>query len=184
MRKILFVFAMILVLGSCKNATKNLMPSISGKINQVLVIAEKNVWNGPVGDTIKAFFGQEQDGLPQAEPIMDVMNLPEMYFDKNMKGHRNVLQIKISPTIDSAYVQYADSPWAKTQKFIKIAAPNNKVAIQLFEENKMKILGIYAKAERDRLVSIYKRTADSRIFNLFKKKYDMLLYPSSPQVSS
>ena len=176
MRKILFVFAMILVLGSCKNATKNLMPSISGKINQVLVIAEKNVWNGPVGDTIKAFFGQEQDGLPQAEPIMDVMNLPEMYFDKNMKGHRNVLQIKISPTIDSAYVQYADSPWAKTQKFIKIAAPNNKVAIQLFEENKMKILGIYAKAERDRLVSIYKRTADTRIFKLFKKKYDMLLY--------
>ena len=65
------------------------MPAITGKINQVLVIADKNVWTGPVGDTIKAFFGQDQDGLPQVEPIMDVMNLPEMYFDKNMKGHRN-----------------------------------------------------------------------------------------------
>lgn len=77
MRKIWIVLALFFVLGSCKNTTKNLMPSISGKINQVLVIAEKNVWNGPVGDTIKAFFGQEQDGLPQANRSWVVMNLPE-----------------------------------------------------------------------------------------------------------
>lgn len=58
--------------------------------------------------------------------FFDVLNLPERYFDKNMKGHRNVLQVVISPSIDSAYVQYADSPWAKTQKYIKIAAPDRK----------------------------------------------------------
>ena len=76
---------MVLMLGSCKDATKNLMPAVTGKINQVLIIAEKNTWDGPVGDTIREFFGQEQDGLPQAEPIFDVLNLPERYFDKNMK---------------------------------------------------------------------------------------------------
>lgn len=176
MRNVLFIFTMMLVLGSCKNTTKNMMPSITGKINQVLVVAEKNVWEGAVGDSIKAFFGQEQDGLPQAEPIFDVLNLPEMYFDKNMKGHRNVLQVKISPSADSSYIQYVDSPWAKTQKFVKITARDSKAAIQLFEENKLRILGIFAKAERDRLVAIYRRTADSKIFNLFKSKYDILLY--------
>ena len=93
-----------------------------------------------------------------------------------MKGHRNVLQVVISPSVDSAYVRYADSPWAKTQKYIKIAAPDRKTFFKLFDENKLKILGIYAKAERDRLISVYKRTADTRIFNLFKKKYNILLY--------
>lgn len=176
MKNIVFVFVMVLMLGSCKDATKNLMPSVTGKINQVLVIAEKNMWDGAVGDTIREFFGQDQDGLPQAEPIFDVLNLPEKYFDKNMKGHRNVLQVVISPSIDSAYVRYADSPWAKTQKYIKIAAPDRKTFFKLFDENKLKILGIYAKAERDRLISVYKRTADTRIFNLFKKKYNILLY--------
>ena len=176
MKNIVFVFVMVLMLGSCKDATKNLMPAVTGKINQVLIIAEKNTWDGPVGDTIREFFGQEQDGLPQAEPIFDVLNLPEKYFDKNMKGHRNVLQVVISPSIDSAYVQYADSPWAKTQKYIKIAAPDRKTFFKLFDENKLRILGIYAKAERDRLISVYKRTADTRIFNLFKKKYNILLY--------
>jgi len=176
MKGFIFIFAMIFVLGSCKETTKNLMPGISGKINQVLVIADKNLWDGNVGDTIKAFFGQEQDGLPQAEPVFDVLNLPEMYFDKNMKGHRNVLQVVISPSVDSAYVQYVDSPWAKTQKYIKIAAPDKKTFFELFDKNKLTILGTYAKAERDRLVAIYKKTADSRIFNLFKNKYDILLY--------
>ncbi len=123
MKGLIFVFAMILVLGSCKETTKNLMPGISGKINQVLIIADKNLWDGNVGDTIKAFFGQEQDGLPQAEPVFDVLNLPEMYFDKNMKGHRNVLQVVISPSIDSAYVQYVDSPWAKDTEVYKDSGP-------------------------------------------------------------
>ena len=176
MKNIVFVFVMVLMLGSCKDATKNLMPSVTGKINQVLVIAEKNMWDGAVGDTIREFFGQDQDGLPQAEPIFDVLNLPEKYFDKNMKGHRNVLQVVISPSVDSAYVRYADSPWAKTQKYVKSAAPDRKTFFKLFDENKLKILGIYAKAERDRLISVYKRTADTRIFNLFKKKYNILLY--------
>lgn len=99
MKGIIFVFVMVLVLGSCKDTTTSLMPAVTGKINQVLIVAEKNMWDGAVGDTIREFFGQEQDGLPQAEPIFDVLNLPERYFDKNMKGHRNVLQVVISPSI-------------------------------------------------------------------------------------
>ena len=56
MKNIVFIFVMILILGSCKDATKNLMPAVTGKINQVLIIAEKNTWDGPVGDTIREFF--------------------------------------------------------------------------------------------------------------------------------
>ena len=77
MKNIVFVFVMVLMLGSCKDATKNLMPAVTGKINQVLIIAEKNTWDGLVGETMREFCGQEQDGLPQAEPIFDVLNLPE-----------------------------------------------------------------------------------------------------------
>ena len=58
----------------------------------------------------------------------------------------------------------------------KDCSPDRKTFFKLFDENKLRILGIYAKAERDRLISVYKRTADTRIFNLFKKKYNILLY--------
>lgn len=171
MKNIVFVFVMVLMLASCKEATKNLMSSVTGKINQVLVIAEKNTWDGPVGDTIREFFGQDQDGLPQSEPIFDVLNLPEKYFDKNMKGHRNVLQVVISSAIDSAYVQYVDSPWAKTQKFIKIAGIGSKNVFQCcLTENKLKILGYICQGRAVSVNINLQADGGTRIFNLFKKK--------------
>lgn len=38
------------------------------------------------------------------------------------------------------------------------------------------MMGVYVKAERDRLIEVYKKTADQKIYNTFKNKYDMLLY--------
>ena len=63
---------MVLMLGSCKDATKNLMPSVTGKIKEDSLLPRKNMWDGAVGDTIREFFGQDQDGLPQAEPIFEM----------------------------------------------------------------------------------------------------------------
>lgn len=176
MRKVVFILVVISFLASCKNETKKLMPSITGKINEILVVANENVWKGPVGDSIRAYFQQEQDGLPQAEPIFDLLNLPEVHFNKNMKGHRNVLQVVISSSVDSASMQYIDSPWARTQKYIKITAPGVQAFNEFFDAEKARIMGIFVKAEKDRLVSIYRRTADTKIFDLFKNKYHILLY--------
>ncbi|KIO43009.1 DUF4837 family protein [Sanguibacteroides justesenii] len=176
MKKFIIILVSVVLFASCKNAMKNMSPAVSGKVNEILVIADKNVWDGQVGDSIRAWFQQDQEGLPQVEPLFDMLNLPELHFDKNIKGHRNILKVEISPSVDSASIQYMNSPWAKSQVYFKIKAPNNKEFMEIFEANKSRMLGVYTKAEKDRLVSIYKRTADSRIFNLFKKKYDILLY--------
>lgn len=37
-------------------------------------------------------------------------------------------------------------------------------------------MGVFLKAERDRLIDVYKKTVNTKIFNLFKDKYDLLLY--------
>ena len=171
------MFACVLIagMGACKEASKGLQQHITGRMNELLVVAEKNYWNGPVGDTIRAFFGQDVAGLPQAEPAFDMLNLPAQFFDKNLKNHRNVLEVTISPAVDSTVVEYYDSPWAKTQKFVRIRVSDEKEFYRVFDENKLKIMGIYAKAEQDRLVAVYRRTADVAIYNLFKNKYHILL---------
>ena len=151
------MFACVLIagMGACKEASKGLQQHITGRMNELLVVAEKNYWNGPVGDTIRAFFGQDVAGLPQAEPAFDMLNLPAQFFDKNLKNHRNVLEITISPAVDSTVVEYYDSPWAKTQKFVRIRVSDEEEFYRVFDENKLKIMGIYAKAEQDRLVAVY-----------------------------
>ena len=58
---------------------------------------------------------------------------------------------------------------------MRIRVSDEKEFYRVFDENKLKIMGIYAKAEQDRLVAVYRRTADVAIYNLFKNKYHILL---------
>ena len=85
MKKFIIILVSVVLFASCKNAMKNMSPAVSGKVNEILVIADKNVWDGQVGDSIRAWFQQDQEGLPQVEPLFDMLNLPELHFDKNIK---------------------------------------------------------------------------------------------------
>lgn len=180
--RILILISLFLVgslLFSCKDkgggSAGPLKPAVSGATNELMVIMPKALWQGPVGDTLKTFFGQAQPVLPQAEPMFDLINLPPAAFDKNVKSHRNVLIVRINKA-DTASVIFHESPWARTQKLFKITAPNIEEFYKIFDENKEKIMGVFLKAERDRLISVYKKTASTSIFNIFKDKYRMLLY--------
>ena len=175
MRRVFIVFACVAGMVACKNTGTGLQQSITGRMNEILVVAEKGVWDGALGDTIRAFFGQDVDGLPQSEPVFDLLNLPHEFFDRNLKSHRNVLDVVISPSADSTTVLFYDSPWAKTQKVISLKARSVEDAIEAFEAYKYTFMGVYSGAERDRLVSIYRRTADPAIYSLFRDKYHLLL---------
>ncbi|MDE7074031.1 MAG: DUF4837 family protein [Odoribacter sp.] len=181
MKSQLFVKLMLLALAvsmfSCRESgsRKSMLPMVSGAAHELLVVLPKAQWEGAVGDTIKQYFGQDQVGLPQSEPIFDLLNLPPAAFDKNVKSHRNVLLVRISDKVDSASVVFYESPWARSQKLFKISAPNDEEFYRLFDENKEKMLGVFLKAERDRMVNVYRKTPDTKIFNTFKNKYGLLL---------
>lgn len=173
----LILLAIIASLFSCRESggKKSMLPAVSGATNELLVILPKAQWQGAVGDTIKKFFGQDQVGLPQSEPVFDLLNLPPSSFEKNVKSHRNVLLVYISDKVDSASIAFHESPWARSQKLFKISAPNDEEFYRIFDKNKAMMLGVFLKAERDRLVNVYRKNPDMKIFNTFKNKYDILL---------
>lgn len=152
------------------------LQAVSGKLNQIMVIINNATWEGAVGDTLRSWFGQDYDGLPQAEPIFDLIHLPKEFFNKEVKIHRNILQIEISSLVDSSAITYMESPWANTQKVIRIAARTPHEFLRLFDENKIRITATFSRAERDRLISIYRRTPEASIHALFMNKYNLDLY--------
>lgn len=48
------------------------IPTAFGKLNQLIVIADQEVWDGPVGDTIRYYYSTAFPILPQPEPILDL----------------------------------------------------------------------------------------------------------------
>lgn len=160
---------------SCKDKGTTGLSNLSGSVNEVLVVMDKNDWNSPAGDSVKIWFSQEQLGLPQPEPVFDVLNLPLSAFDRNVKGYRNVLMARISPDLDSATIRFKDSPWAKTQKYFEIQAPDQAEFIRIFNANKQTMTDVFLKAEQDRLIGVYKNKPNSAVYELFKNKYHLYL---------
>lgn len=158
---------------SCKEKGITGLSNLSGSMNEVLVLMDKTEWDGPAGDTVKTWLSQQQLGLPQPEPVFDILNLPLSSFEKNVKGYRNILMARISPDVDSASIRFKDSPWAKTQKYFEIQAPNQADFIRVFDANKQTIMDVFLKAEQDRLVSVYKEQPNTAVYNLFRDKYHM-----------
>ncbi len=180
MKKVLVILLMGLLLGviSCKegDGRKAVLQAVTGSVNEVLVITPKVRWNGPIGDSIRAYFGQPQMGLPQGEPVFDLISLPISNFDKTVKAHRNVLIVSLKSSIDSASITYSDSPWARSQKVFRIVAPTEEAFYKIFDANKEKIMRVFLAAERDRLIDIYKSSPNTKVFNTFRDEYRLLLY--------
>ncbi len=47
-------------------------PAALGKMNEIVVIADKDLWEGAVGDTFKYYFGSAYPIMPTPEPIFDI----------------------------------------------------------------------------------------------------------------
>jgi len=176
MKQILLTIVVGLFFISCKDRGGIKKAAVNGSINEIMVIMPSNLWDSNVGDTIKDFFRQPKLNLPQAEPTFSLVCLPHSHFRKNIKQHRNLLQIKISEDVKKAEIGFSESPWASTQKYFKIVAPDTTSFYKIFNKNKQKIMNVYLKAEQDRLITLIKKRAVSDIYYKFFNKYDLKLY--------
>lgn len=160
---------------SCKDQ-KPSVSNFSGSINEVLVIMDKNDWDSAVGDSVKSWFRQQQLGLPQPEPIFDIINLPGSSFEGNIKAYRNILYVNISSDVKKPVFEFKESPWVKSQKYFLIAAPDKKTFMELFDTHKQEMLDVFLKAEQERQIAIYKRKPDTKIASFLKEGYKLYCY--------
>ncbi|MEY4029507.1 MAG: hypothetical protein RJA90_692, partial [Bacteroidota bacterium] len=47
-------------------------PNAFGEIASLVVVADKEIWDGPIGDTIRYYYSSAYLILPQPEPILDL----------------------------------------------------------------------------------------------------------------
>lgn len=137
---------------------------------------DKNDWDSAAGDTVKDWFRQEQPGLPQPEPMFDVINLPRSSFEGNIKAYRNIVYAEISPAVKEPVFEFKESPWVKSQKYFRILAPGKEAFIREFNAHKEEMLRVFLNAERERQIALYKRKPEPKIADFFKDKYKLYCY--------
>lgn len=166
---IFFVFVSLgLILSSCRDDTK-LRKKITGKAGEVVVVIPKETWDSHAGETIRQTLAQPQISLPQPEPVFDLISVPPAAFKDIFKTSRNIVNVRISPSIDSAKVEFKKDIWAWPQAVVNISAKSAEDFNQVFNTNSGRIVAYLLKAERDRLMGNYAKYSEKSVEPALKK---------------
>ena len=123
MKKLAVLTFVALSFLSCKETSKKetqaILSESNGKINNVSIIIDDNLWNGEIGDSIRKKFAAPVDGLPQEEPLFTLNQYPTKVFEGFVRKSRNIIVVKKGK--EAAFV-------SNTNKFAK---PQNNGTVRV-----------------------------------------------------
>lgn len=147
-----FAAVLLSVVTGCKG-TKALLPNVSGKAGEIMVVIDRDYWEGALGDEVRAILTDEVPYLPQKEPLFNLSNVPMSGFTDLFKVHRNILLLQVDPQIDSAGIFYHKDVWASPQSVVQVSSYTADEAIELLKDNAQLIVSFFEQAERDRVIA-------------------------------
>ena len=144
----------LLTMVSCseEKRRKALLPNISGKAGEVVVVIGQNDWEGAVGTVLRDSLSCDFPMLPQKEPMFTLVNVPQAAFNNMFQIHRNIIIINIGSEVTEPGIVYRNDVWAAPQTVIRVNAPDSETAVELLKANNSTITGMLEEAERDRMI--------------------------------
>lgn len=149
----------VLSIVSCseEKRKKALLPNISGKAGEVIVVIDKGLWEGSVGTVLRDTLTADCPFLPQREPLYNLVDVAPSGFGSMFQVHRNIIIVNISSSVAEPGVVIKQNLWAAPQCVIYINAANSESAVALIKENSGKIITTLEQAERDRVIANSKK---------------------------
>lgn len=140
MKKILVVLFSIVSLISCQDSDKEkkaILSESNGKINNISIFIDENLWNGEIGDSIRKKFAAPVDGLPQEEPLFNLNQYPTKIFDGIAQKSRNIIYVQKGQQF--GFSEKVDQ-YAKPQKVFYVLGKTNDEIIKILEEKSANII--------------------------------------------
>ncbi len=132
---------------------KALLPSVSGRAGEVVVVIEKSDWESALGNTIRDLLSCDCPWLTPREPLYSLANVTPGGFGDMFKVHRNIVICQIDPQVQRTGVEIHSDVWASPQCVVKVSAYTAEEACELINASRDRITNAIEQAERDRVVN-------------------------------
>jgi len=174
---VFFFFVSGLINQGCNSKTGGLLPNITGKSGEVIIIISPAYWNSAIGDTLKKIFTQIYPSLPQEEPLFTIAHIAPDDFNYVFKTHRNLIFIDINKTIssDSTQIIIKKNVWAKGQLIFDCKASNDIAMAKAISEQQNKIVSLIDAKERERISYTYKKLPAGKVIDYLKNKFGIYM---------
>lgn len=163
MKRILIAVLAVSALASCRNQ-KPLLPTVSGKAGEIMVVIEKDDWEGNIGEDLRELLAGEYPYLPTKEPAYSLANVSHEGFADLFKVHRNVVYFDIDGKYTESRIVLKSDIWATPQCVVQIAASSPEAADSLICVGGDIIVSAIEQAERDRVISATLKYENRSIF--------------------
>jgi uncharacterized protein DUF4837 len=197
--RIILLFSGLFMWAGCSNDFTDKLspvPVAFGKINELVLVADKSVWDGDIGDTIRYYLSSAYIILPQPEPVLDIRYYEpkELRAVPGRKNFRSYLFIgdlndADSPTTkmikedigsegvyraneDPAFnISVGNNKWAKDQILIYQFAKDKSTLIDNIKKNAATILKRVNRHDSEVVdANIYQGGANAELTSLVEAK--------------
>lgn len=160
---------------SCSSDATHMHKNITGRAGELVVVISKTSWEGAPGNVVRDVLAQSHVGLPQDEPLFDVIDVPPTAFKDIFKSTRNIIQTTISSNVSKPGVLFIDDVWAYPQAVVQVKAKNAEQFEEIFIENREKIQAYFLLAEKERITMNYRKIYDKGVFNVLNKDFGVTM---------
>lgn len=165
--------SIVLLLTACNTGNQKdrlILTNITGELNDVLVVMEKENWDNESGKSLKSILIEPYYGLPQYESSLKAIQIEHSGFSNMFQLYRNIIDVTISNKVEQSKIWYGKDVYARPQAFLKIEAKNGLEFMSMLNKNAQAILDFFKNAEIERLQSSYKNhSSDDIVKHLIKK---------------
>ena len=158
----------LLLTTGCRRSGKALLPNISGKAGEVLVVINKADWEGQVGTLLRDSLTRECPFLPQKEPLYTLINITPGNFEQMFQIHRNIIMINISAGVNAPGIVYRTDKWAHPQIAVTVNASSQEEAMTLLSEGMHTLISAIEQAERDRVIANTRQYQETSLAGVVK----------------
>jgi Domain of unknown function (DUF4837) len=139
-----------------------IMPNIQGGAGEVLVVMDNFNWENSAGALLQDILMEEYPGLPQSEPLFDVIHITSASFDDFYQYHRSIVLTSVNAGKEPS-IRFRENVWAKPQIVVQLEAPTGAALRDLISENEKQIQSFLVQYDRNRLIETYKKSKDPEI---------------------
>lgn len=147
MKQLLVTILSLFFLFSCKDSPtdkQSVLTESNGKINNVSIIIDENLWNGEIGDSIRKKFAAPVDGLRNEEPTFTLNQYPTKIFEGFVRNSRNV--IVVEKANQSGFTAKKDE-FAKPQQVFYIVGKTKDEILATLEKKANEIIQAIKEGE-------------------------------------
>lgn len=150
------------------------LPGTTGKAGELVVVMNKDKWNGAVGDSVFSVLAQPVYGLPQAEPMFNVVHIAKKAFTKIFQTHRNLMIVHFSKETEPR-IELKFNVYSKPQIVVEIWAPNEEKFFDVFTKNQDRIIKQILKKEQSRILTSYNAQLNNDVVAAVREQWNVKL---------